>query len=106
MANVVLSRVFGAFYIEAFEELGLHCLEVGAFFKDVVSMKYVAQKVAIIKREIELGLDFGGDRFHPVRVFAKECDVQGEYFLGCFLMQGLIAYGRACGGKAVEQERF
>jgi hypothetical protein len=78
-------------------------LEVGAFFKDVVSMKYVAQKVAIIKREIELGLDFGGDRCHPVRVFAKECDVQGEYFLGCFLMQGLIAYGRACGGKAVEQ---
>ena len=78
-------------------------MEVRAFFKDVVAVKHVAHEVSIIKGQIELLLNFGRDGFDPVGVVAKQRNVQREDFLGCFLMQGLIAYGSSSGGKAVEQ---
>ena len=70
VANVVLSRIFGSLFIKAFKKLVLHRVYGGAFFEDVVAMKHVANKVTIIKCQIELRLDFGLNGFYPVGVVA------------------------------------
>ena len=57
MSDVVLGGILGSFIIQIFKELGLHRLEVRAFFKDVVAVKHVAHEVAIIKVQVELLLN-------------------------------------------------
>lgn len=78
-------------------------MDVDAFLHDIVLMKNVAHKVAVIEFMYQLAVDFRRQMLEPVGIVAAQSDIQRQNIFHFISVYGLITNRRASSGEAVQE---
>ncbi|SUG04800.1 Uncharacterised protein [Salmonella enterica subsp. enterica serovar Pullorum] len=103
MSNVVLRRVLCPPRLQQLQHLRFQRVDVDAFLHDIVLMKNVAHKVAVIEFMYQLAVDFRRQMLEPVGIVAAQSDIQRQDIFHFISVYGLITNRRASSGEAVQE---
>jgi hypothetical protein len=103
VADIVLGRIFGAARIHQFPNPMLELDRIVAFGDDVVLVKHVAEKMAVIEPVGDRLCDLVRQGFDPIPVVAPQRDVERDEILDLAAMDRALADCGSGGGKAVQK---
>lgn len=106
VADVVFGGVFGAATVKPGKQRLFDFCGINAGLEDVILVHDVAEEVAAIEFFVDFGVEFGGEFFKPFAFIARQGDVEGHEFADFVAHDAVVARGRACGSKAVQDGGF